>query len=308
MEVDWVGRVMQWKDRGHWLGGGGKGLLWIGCGGGGPINICIAWNLQRLDVHKTQEQVPSQLYTYTFSVRIKTMTLGLIKYVIFDMDGLLLDTETIYTQVQQEILQKYGKEFTWELKAKMMGRKALEAGQILIDDLGLQGQLSAQEFIDEREKLLDEHFPNCQLMPGVQEVVSFLKKIQIPMAVATSSHRRHFELKTSKHGEIFKLFELIVTGDEVSKGKPDPELFVTAMKRLGSSQPENCLVFEDAPVGVQAALNAGMKVVMIPDENLPDASQNSQPHLKLQSMTEFHPQLWFLKMHLLAYKLLQMLE
>lgn len=73
------------------------------------------------------------------------------------------------------------------------------------------------------------------------------------MAVATSSHKRHFDLKTSKHGEIFGLFSHIITGDRVSKGKPCPEIFITAAAAFagGAPQPCNTLVFEDAPSGVQ---------------------------------------------------------
>merc|ERR1712087_213084 len=112
------------------------------------------------------------------------------------MDGLLLDTETAYTVAQQEILDRFGKTFTWELKAKMMGQKALDAAQILLDDLGLQGKITPEEFVAEREKRLDILFADSKLLPGVDKLVRHLHSHQVPMAVATSSHRRHFDLKT----------------------------------------------------------------------------------------------------------------
>jgi beta-phosphoglucomutase-like phosphatase (HAD superfamily) len=70
-----------------------------------------------------------------------------VSHVLFDMDGLLLDTETLYTVAQQHVCQEYGREFTWSLKAKMMGKKAIEAAQLLVDELGLAGQLSPEEFL-----------------------------------------------------------------------------------------------------------------------------------------------------------------
>lgn len=78
----------------------------------------------------------------------------------------LPDTEKFYTIVQKKILERYGKEFTWDLKAKMMGKKALEAGKILVSELGLENVLTPEKFIEERETMLREMFPNSELMPG----------------------------------------------------------------------------------------------------------------------------------------------
>jgi (DL)-glycerol-3-phosphatase len=215
-----------------------------------------------------------------------------VTHCIFDMDGLLLDTETFYTIVQQQILKRYGKEFTWELKAKMMGKKALEAVVVLIDELGLHGQVDPASFVKEREALLHDMFPQSELLPGARRLMEHLVAHNIPIAVATSSHKRHFDLKTTRHTEFFQLFDHIVTGDQVTTGKPSPEIFLTACKKFDSPpDPSSCLVFEDAPVGVTAALAAGMQCVMVPDSNLSPDLCNEATQV-LTSLEQFKPEQW----------------
>ena len=194
--------------------------------------------------------------------------------------------------MQQQILARFGKEFTWELKAKMMGRKALHAAEILIEDLGLQGQLTAEAFIEEREALLHELFPSSQLMPGAERLLRHLTRHKVPTCVATSSHRRHFELKTQRHSQIFALFDHIVTGDQVTVGKPDPMIFQRAAAAW-SSAPDSasCLVFEDAPSGVAAAVAAGMACVMVPDANLARDATLAATQV-LGSLEHFKPELY----------------
>lgn len=213
---------------------------------------------------------------------------------LFDMDGLLLDTENFYTEVQTKILARYGKEFSWALKAKMMGKKALEAGQVFIAETGLQGILTAEDFIKEREKMLHDLFPKCQLMPGAERLIRHLHNHGVPMAVATSSHRTHFDMKTQKYLDLFGLMHHIVVGDDpmVTRGKPSPDIFQVAAQRFGESnfEPGKFLVFEDAPTGVQAAKNASMPVVMVPhpelDKSLIDGDQ------VLSSLLDFDPSFW----------------
>ena len=199
------------------------------------------------------------------------------------------DTEGLYTRVQQDICARFGKEFTWELKAKMMGRKALPAAQALIDELQLHGQLSAEDFVKEREEKLHALFPSCELMPGAQRLVEGLQRRGVPIAVATSSHRRHFELKTQRHGDFFALFDHVITGDAVENGKPAPDIFQVAAARW-SPEPRAsaCLVFEDAPIGVEAALAAGMRVVMVPDAKLDRATTAAATEV-LASLEDFDP-------------------
>lgn len=172
---------------------------------------------------------------------------------------MMQDTETFYTLVQQEICARFGKEFTWELKAKMMARKALPAAQMLVGELGLADQLTPEEFVTAREQKLQALFPECQLFPVVRRLVEHLSAAGIPVCVATPSHRRHFELKTSKHGQLFALFDHIVTGDQVTNGKPAPDILQAATAAWAPPpSADACPVFEDAVLGVQAGVAAGM--------------------------------------------------
>ncbi|KAI9356515.1 HAD-like domain-containing protein [Zopfochytrium polystomum] len=192
-----------------------------------------------------------------------------IKCCLFDMDGLLLDTEAVYSKVTQGILSRFGKNFEWSVKSKMIGVQEQEAAKILIDHY--QIPMTVEEYLKERNAGHESLFPLCRPLPGVMKLVTYLKSKKIPIAVATSSHRRAFNLKSSQNGELFSLFDAIVCADDHAaiKSKPAPDIFLAAAKAVGFEGRESeCLVFEDAPSGVKAGLNAGMHVVWVPDANL----------------------------------------
>lgn len=184
-------------------------------------------------------------------------------FVIFDMDGVLLDTEVFYTEVTQAIVGRYGKVFDWSIKSNMVGRPAIESARYLVGTLALP--ITAEEYLVEREAALERLMSTAEPMPGARELVQALASLGVPQAVATSSNRRFFELKTSRHADWFAHFAAIVTGDDARlvRGKPAPDIFLLAARDLGA-QPERCVVVEDSPVGVEAARAAGMRVVAVP--------------------------------------------
>ncbi|KZC05168.1 Pseudouridine-5'-monophosphatase [Dufourea novaeangliae] len=174
-----------------------------------------------------------------------------------------------------------------------MGFKTMVVAQAVVDMLSLP--MTTEEFENEIVKIYQELFPTANLMPGAERLLRHLKGNNIPIALATSSNKENFKLKTQRWTEVFNLFHHKVLGSsdpDVVNGKPAPDIFLVAAKRFPDNpDPSKCLVFEDAPNGVKAALSAGMQVVMVPDPMLPK-SYIENPTLIINSLEEFKPEMF----------------
>jgi pseudouridine-5'-monophosphatase len=203
-------------------------------------------------------------------------------HVIFDMDGVLLDTERFYTEAAQRIVARFGKQFDWSIKVNMMGRSPLEAARYIVEVLRLP--IPAETYLNEREVILRELAPEAEPMPGAVDLVRSLHNAQVPLAVATSTHHPLFELKTVRHQTWFRLFDAIVLGDDsrIKLNKPAPDIFLLAASDL-HADPKHCLVFEDSPAGVAAGKAAGMQVVAVPYPGM-DRSHLEQADILIESL------------------------
>ncbi|CCE29059.1 hypothetical protein E4U13_001804 [Claviceps humidiphila] len=212
-----------------------------------------------------------------------------VRACLFDVDGLLLNTEDLYTFCVNLVLQKYNRApLPWSIKAKLQGRPAPEANRIFSDWAKLP--ISDAQYKDELSAFQTNHFPGAKPLPGVRELLSALataktcKNEKVHMALATSSHAGNFALKTAHLPDVFSVFpsERRVLGDDSrlgpGRGKPLPDIFLLALKTINESlgpderpiTTEECLVFEDSIPGVEAGRRAGMRVVWVPHPRLKD--------------------------------------
>ncbi|RVE45413.1 hypothetical protein evm_009931 [Chilo suppressalis] len=218
-----------------------------------------------------------------------------VSHVLFDLDGLLLDSEIIYTEAFTTVCAKYGKEFTWEFKASLLGFQGPECAEKIVKTLDLP--ITKEEFMGECWEIYRELFPKAQLMPGAEKLVKHLHKAGVPIALATSSGQESVEIKMQKHKELMSLFHHLTMGTsdpEVKKGKPDPAIFLVCASRFPEKpKPEDCLVFEDAVNGIKAAKAANMQVVVVPDPRI-DAAELKDATLVLKSLEDFKPEMFHL--------------
>lgn len=208
-----------------------------------------------------------------------------VKAIIFDMDGLMLDTERLFLKAYQQAAEEYGFTLPLELYRKMLGHRADTSQQILNEGLPEEapGERIAESARRIYHKLILEQ--GIEVMPGLIELLDFLDEIRMPRCVATSTH---YELTCAKLESVQLLHrvEHVTCGDQVAAGKPAPDIFLKAAEKLGVLA-EHCLVLEDSNTGIRAAHAAGMMPVWIPDLHEPTAEIEALAEAVFPSLSEF---------------------
>jgi beta-phosphoglucomutase-like phosphatase (HAD superfamily) len=181
---------------------------------------------------------------------------------IFDMDGLMIDSERLYFETEREMARSFGREVSDHTLRKMMGRSPCDSLKIFADDLSLT--LSPQELVAIRnERMAARLSSDCLPLVGLNEIIdTFSGKLK--MAVATGSPPRLLQIVLKKLS-LANRFDAVVTSEDVVHGKPDPAIYLSAAGQL-SRQPEQCIVLEDSENGARAGFLAGCHVIAIPTE------------------------------------------
>ena len=181
--------------------------------------------------------------------------------VVFDLDGLMFNTEELYQDVGAELLRRRGCQFTIELLNQMMGRPSRVALQIMIDWHSLDA--TVEQLASETEQIFPMFLDSrLAFMPGLAELLAALEQAGLPKAIATSSSRR-FVTNVLSRFDLEPRFAFVLTAEDVVQGKPHPEIYQKAAQRLGLA-PSQVMVLEDSQNGWLAAAAAGTLAVAVP--------------------------------------------
>jgi pseudouridine 5'-phosphatase len=187
-----------------------------------------------------------------------------LRAVVFDLDGLMVNTEEMYIEVGHRLLEPWGLTYDDDLRHQMMGLPAEVALKLMIDHHRLD--VTLDELAAQSSALVDEHI-NIRLdaMPGLHELLDWLEAQRLPKAIATSSSRHYARHIVERLG-IAQHFRFILTADDVTHGKPNPEVYALAAKRL-ELPPNEMMVLEDSENGCRAAVAAGAFTVAVPGDH-----------------------------------------
>ncbi|MFA6128368.1 MAG: HAD family phosphatase [Bacteroidales bacterium] len=183
------------------------------------------------------------------------------KALIFDLDGLLIDSESIYRKISYKMADDLGKKLHDGIWVKQMGRSPIESLGIFCRELGITSQ-TPQELVDLRnEMLVEEYGRSLEIMPGALEILqAFDGKMR--MAIATGSPSILMNIALSRLG-IGDYFEYMLPSDDIKAGKPDPEIYLNVVEKLGLA-PQECVVLEDSSNGALSGHRAGCFVIAVP--------------------------------------------
>ena len=160
-----------------------------------------------------------------------------VTHVIFDMDGLLINTEDLYSEAYQSVCDEFGVTYTFEMKSKIMGMKYIDGMKILLPLLGIEDKISGEEFVKRLNLKFPEYFPKAKVLPGVENLIKHLKNNGIPFGISTGSSKEAFEMKETNLKSFFAEFDFILkcgSDPEIKQGKPGPDPYLIASKRFTS--------------------------------------------------------------------------
>ena len=183
--------------------------------------------------------------------------------VVFDADGTLFDTENLMYEVWVEVGEEMNFPYPGREYLDYVGLNRAAVLSLMRERYG--DGFDGADFMNRCVARLSQRVENegVPLKPGVREILSFLHERNIPVGLATSTHRSRTDRRLELCG-LGAYFQAVTTGDEVSRGKPDPEIYLTTCRKLGLA-PETCLAVEDSKNGILSARAAGMSVSMVPD-------------------------------------------
>lgn len=184
----------------------------------------------------------------------------MINLAIFDMDGLIFDTERLFMQELKKAMQNKGYTLTLEIYTRMLGMNAKMCQKHMLDNYGPDypyHEISAQA------RAAVNAMKTLPVKPGIRELLEFLNEKGVKCAVASSTNSEYVK-KYISDNNLGKFFDCIIGGDMVVKSKPEPDIFLLACSKLGLS-PADTIVFEDSESGIKAAVRGKMRVICIPD-------------------------------------------
>ncbi len=211
-----------------------------------------------------------------------------IEAVIFDMDGLIIDSEPLWRKAEIEAFKEIGFQFSEQMCVQTMGMRIDEVVHYWWLKLKWSSPSESKVVNSIQSKMIEFIKKDGELLPGVLSSLKLLKKHQIPVALASSSAMILINTVIESL-EIKKYFNIVHSAENEPAGKPDPSVFLTTAKLL-SIVPENCLVLEDSKAGMNAGLNANMKTIVIP-ENGTFPTWSKKASLTLKSMKDFNIEL-----------------
>ncbi len=185
----------------------------------------------------------------------------MIKAVVFDLDGLMFNTEEIFHGAGVELMRRRGKEMTSELFNLIMGRRAEEGYPLLVEAAELTDD-PIELWLESKQLFLDQLDQHLAPMPGLFELLDHIERSGLPKGVATSSDRPYLRRILGRF-EILDRFHMTLTAEDVTQGKPHPEIYLKAAERLGI-EPREMMVLEDSHNGTKAAAAAGAHIISVP--------------------------------------------